>query len=163
MGSPNSSSDLGLLFATGYLGNLPLLGHLLFHLSEPPGAETAAAALLETSYNFGADVPNDEGRSAMFQGAVRGLSTVLKSAVLPQRLDLFGTQIGNCVLPLQLPDLSDVSSWLISTSCPTFALTICFLTENAHRVSHELSRSCLMAPSFPVRHCGFLRRPWFGR
>ncbi|MEX2374085.1 MAG: DUF4105 domain-containing protein [Dehalococcoidia bacterium] len=55
-------SDLGLLFATGYLGNpASFFGHLLFHLSDSGDGGNTSAALLETSYNFGADVPDGEG------------------------------------------------------------------------------------------------------
>ncbi|WP_447527725.1 Lnb N-terminal periplasmic domain-containing protein [Vreelandella sp. TE19] len=56
-------SEVGLMFASGYLGNpASFFGHLMLHLekSDEDGA-TSVSRLLDTSFNFGADVPADDG------------------------------------------------------------------------------------------------------
>lgn len=60
----HQGSEIGLMFATGYLGNpASFFGHVMLHSSKPEtqSSSTNANYLLDTSLNFGADVPNDEG------------------------------------------------------------------------------------------------------
>lgn len=56
-------TSTGLVFATGYLGNpASFFGHLLLHLdSGPVSAHDSSNRLLDTSLNFGADVPPEDG------------------------------------------------------------------------------------------------------
>ena len=62
--------DIGLIFATGYLGNpASFFGHLLFHLGEAAVDADGHADLLDRSLNFGAEVPPGEGMILyMFNG-----------------------------------------------------------------------------------------------
>ena len=54
-------SDIGLIFANGYLGNpASYFGHLLIHIGKPKNNQSLSR-LLDQSYNFGADVPDGEG------------------------------------------------------------------------------------------------------
>ncbi|OJA05172.1 DUF4105 domain-containing protein [Halomonas sp. QHL1] len=60
----HQDSEIGLMFATGYLGNpASFFGHVMLHSSAPKtqSSSTNTQYLLDTSLNFGADVPNDEG------------------------------------------------------------------------------------------------------
>lgn len=59
----HQGSGAGLMFASGYLGNpASFFGHLMLHLERPAeGADATLSHLLDTSLNFGADVPSDEG------------------------------------------------------------------------------------------------------
>lgn len=59
----HAGAEVGLVFASGYLGNpASFFGHLMLHL-EKPGREQGAtlSRLLDTSLNFGADVPEGDG------------------------------------------------------------------------------------------------------
>ncbi len=75
--------QVGLLFPTGYLGNpASFFGHLLIHLTDDEMREGSASELLQTSYNFGADVPNGEGMvpyvlKGLFGGYEAQFSTAL--------------------------------------------------------------------------------------
>lgn len=58
----HSKSRIGLVFADGYLGNpASFFGHLLLHISPEGFSATGYTSLLETSVNFGADVPTSDG------------------------------------------------------------------------------------------------------
>jgi len=59
----HAGAEAGLMFASGYLGNpASFFGHLMLHL-EPPadGEDESLTRLLDTSLNFGADVPEEDG------------------------------------------------------------------------------------------------------
>lgn len=78
--------QVGLLFATGYLGNpASFFGHLLLLLSHDEGENRAASQLLERSYNFGADVPEQEGMVAyVVKGLLGGYSAQFSNALFFQ-------------------------------------------------------------------------------
>lgn len=62
--SKHQGSSIGLMFATGYLGNpASFFGHIMLHStpSNDPGVVSGSQYLLDNSLNFGADVPSDEG------------------------------------------------------------------------------------------------------
>lgn len=65
---------IGVTFASGYLGNpASFFGHLLLHIETDPEqfeSVNAATYLLDSSLNFGADVPDHEG---MFTYMIKGL------------------------------------------------------------------------------------------
>ncbi len=59
----HAGAEVGLMFASGYLGNpASFFGHLMLHL-EPAAGEQGEplTRLLDTSLNFGADVPEEDG------------------------------------------------------------------------------------------------------
>ena len=60
----HSNSTIGLIYVSGYLGNpASYFGHLLIHL-DPSGkhpSQHSAGRLLQTSLNFGADIPEEDG------------------------------------------------------------------------------------------------------
>lgn len=68
--------DIGLTFASGYLGNpASFFGHLLLHIrtNENSSNSKTASYLMDSSINFGADVPETDGMIAyMFKGLVGG-------------------------------------------------------------------------------------------
>ncbi len=82
----NSGSEVGLMFASGYLGNpASFFGHLMLHLEHPAsgqegeagqrseGGQASMSRLLDTSLNFGAEVPQGEGLVAyMAKGLLGG-------------------------------------------------------------------------------------------
>lgn len=63
----HTGAEVGLMFASGYLGNpASFFGHLMLHLARDGQGEdgkqgASLSRLLDTSLNFGADVPSDEG------------------------------------------------------------------------------------------------------
>jgi hypothetical protein len=58
----HAESRIGLVFADGYLGNpASFFGHLLLHIAPDGFSGTGHTRLLETSVNFGADVPTSDG------------------------------------------------------------------------------------------------------
>lgn len=60
----NQQAEVGLIFASGYLGNpASFFGHLMLHLGESSQAPSGQAAdiLLDESLNFGASVPDEDG------------------------------------------------------------------------------------------------------
>lgn len=60
----HSSSKVGLMFASGYLGNpASFFGHLMLHLEQKDEdiSGVPMSRLLDTSLNFGAEVPDGEG------------------------------------------------------------------------------------------------------
>ncbi|WP_192035968.1 DUF4105 domain-containing protein [Halomonas sp. YLGW01] len=59
----NAGAGVGLIFASGYLGNpASFFGHLMLHLEkEREGQGADLTRLLDTSMNFGADVPEEDG------------------------------------------------------------------------------------------------------
>lgn len=59
----HQDASVGLVFATGYLGNpASFFGHLLLHLdSGEASSHETGNRLLDTSLNFGADVPPEDG------------------------------------------------------------------------------------------------------
>ncbi|QFU00153.1 hypothetical protein FIU83_00675 [Halomonas sp. THAF5a] len=59
----HAGAEVGLVFASGYLGNpASFFGHLMLHLDKT-GREQGMtpSRLLDTSLNFGADVPDEDG------------------------------------------------------------------------------------------------------
>ncbi len=72
--SQHSDSEVGLMFASGYLGNpASFFGHLMLHLEqENEGANVTVSRLLDTSLNFGADVPEGEGLMAYMAKGIFG-------------------------------------------------------------------------------------------
>ena len=82
----NGGSEVGLMFASGYLGNpASFFGHLMLHLEHPAsgqegeagqrgeGGQASMSRLLDTSLNFGAEVPQGEGLVAyMAKGLLGG-------------------------------------------------------------------------------------------
>ncbi|MCG5514673.1 MULTISPECIES: DUF4105 domain-containing protein [unclassified Ectothiorhodospira] len=58
-----AGAQVGVMFASGYLGNpASFFGHLMLHLEQGnPDLGATLTRLLDTSLNFGADVPEDEG------------------------------------------------------------------------------------------------------
>ncbi|MFG6665866.1 DUF4105 domain-containing protein [Halomonas sp. HNIBRBA4712] len=68
-------SDVGLMFASGYLGNpASFFGHLMLHLEKSDeNGEATISRLLDISFNFGADVPEDDGiMTYMAKGVLGG-------------------------------------------------------------------------------------------
>ncbi|MDI4636273.1 MULTISPECIES: DUF4105 domain-containing protein [Halomonadaceae] len=59
----NKDVEVGLIFASGYLGNpASFFGHLMLHLEKDDADQGAVLTqLLDTSMNFGADVPAEDG------------------------------------------------------------------------------------------------------
>lgn len=59
----HAGADVGLMFASGYLGNpASFFGHLMLHLEQDGNHQgTDLTRLLDTSLNFGADVPENDG------------------------------------------------------------------------------------------------------
>ncbi|MFN2331182.1 MAG: DUF4105 domain-containing protein [Halomonas sp.] len=59
----HDGAEGGLMFASGYLGNpASFFGHLMLHLERPANNQAVTLSrLLDTSLNFGADVPSEEG------------------------------------------------------------------------------------------------------
>ena len=79
----HAGGQIGLTFVNGYMGNpASFFGHLLLHVEthKPIDAETPrdaqagqATRLLDTSINFGADIPDDEGLATyMAKGLLGG-------------------------------------------------------------------------------------------
>ncbi len=62
--SERSEAEIGLIFASGYLGNpASFFGHMMLHLKMAPQASIGESIemLLDPSINFGADVPDSDG------------------------------------------------------------------------------------------------------
>lgn len=79
----NSDSRIGLVFADGYLGNpASFFGHLLLHISPDGVSASEHTALLETSVNFGADVPASDGLLRYMMLGVTGGYTATFSETL---------------------------------------------------------------------------------
>ncbi|MDT8879231.1 DUF4105 domain-containing protein [Halomonas saccharevitans] len=59
----HAGAEVGLVFASGYLGNpASFFGHLMLHLDKPGREQRVTPSrLLDTSLNFGADVPEEDG------------------------------------------------------------------------------------------------------
>ncbi|MEX1196332.1 MAG: DUF4105 domain-containing protein [Pseudohongiellaceae bacterium] len=79
----NEDTSTGLVFATGYLGNpASFFGHLLLHLdSGPVSAHESGNRLLDTSLNFGADVPPEDGiLTYMAKGVFGGYHALFSQA-----------------------------------------------------------------------------------
>ncbi|MEQ6918007.1 Lnb N-terminal periplasmic domain-containing protein [Halomonas aquatica] len=71
----HAGAEVGLMFASGYLGNpASFFGHLMLHLEREDDEQDATMSrLLDTSLNFGADVPEDEGLATyMAKGLLGG-------------------------------------------------------------------------------------------
>nr|WP_299379464.1 DUF4105 domain-containing protein [uncultured Halomonas sp.] len=77
-------ASVGLIFASGYLGNpASFFGHLMIHLQPPaePGNLVDATQLLDTSLNFGADVPATDGLAKyMAKGLLGGYEAKFSNA-----------------------------------------------------------------------------------
>lgn len=58
----HADAEIGLMFASGYLGNpASFFGHLMLHLEQQDAQQDASLSrLLDTSLNFGANVPENE-------------------------------------------------------------------------------------------------------
>ncbi len=80
-----NDASVGLIFASGYLGNpASFFGHLMIQL-KPPAAESKewvdATQLLDTSLNFGADVPATDGLAKyMAKGLLGGYEAKFSNA-----------------------------------------------------------------------------------
>nr|WP_298250359.1 DUF4105 domain-containing protein [uncultured Halomonas sp.] len=59
----HAGAEVGLMFASGYLGNpASFFGHLMLHLEPASNKQSESLTrLLDTSLNFGADVPEEDG------------------------------------------------------------------------------------------------------
>lgn len=71
----HGGSEVGLMFASGYLGNpASFFGHLMLHLEQKneDASDVSMSRLLDTSLNFGAEVPDDEGLVAYMAKGVFG-------------------------------------------------------------------------------------------
>lgn len=70
------NGEIGLTFASGYLGNpASFFGHLLLHINTSDGSwnNKMSSYLMDSSLNFGADVPETDGMIAyMLKGLVGG-------------------------------------------------------------------------------------------
>ena len=82
--SQHQEPDIGLMFATGYLGNpASFFGHVMLHSAPGNTAELSSDSqhLLDTSLNFGADVPSDDGMLAyMAKGLFGGYNATFSNA-----------------------------------------------------------------------------------
>lgn len=71
----HNGSQVGLMFASGYLGNpASFFGHLMLHLEQEKedATDVSMSRLLDTSLNFGAEVPEGEGLGAYMAKGVFG-------------------------------------------------------------------------------------------
>lgn len=71
----HGDSEVGLMFASGYLGNpASFFGHLMLHLEQESknASDVSLSRLLDTSLNFGAEVPDGEGLVAYMSKGVFG-------------------------------------------------------------------------------------------
>lgn len=82
--SQHQEPGIGLMFATGYLGNpASFFGHIMLHSAPNKTLETSSNPqhLLDTSFNFGADVPGDDGMLAyMAKGLFGGYNAMFSNA-----------------------------------------------------------------------------------
>ena len=89
----HQGSEIGLMFATGYLGNpASFFGHVMLHSSVPEAQSSTSNAqyLLDTSLNFGADVPNDEGLiTYMAKGLLGGYDAQFSNASFYRNTTLY--------------------------------------------------------------------------
>lgn len=80
----HSNSSIGLVYVSGYLGNpASYFGHLLIHLdpSGKPPSQRDVGRLLDTSLNFGADIPKDDGLvKYISKGLVGGYQAMFSEA-----------------------------------------------------------------------------------
>lgn len=86
------------MFASGYLGNpASFFGHLMLHLERPAqgqGQGETLSRLLDTSLNFGADVPSDEGLVAyMAKGLVGGYEAQYSRASFYRNTTLYSERM----------------------------------------------------------------------
>lgn len=80
----HKADTVGLVFASGYLGNpASFFGHLMIQLSPPSGQtnKPSTSQLLDTSLNFGADVPVTDGLAIyMAKGLLGGYKAKFSNA-----------------------------------------------------------------------------------
>ncbi|MGM1052598.1 MAG: DUF4105 domain-containing protein [Pseudomonadota bacterium] len=88
----HKGAEAGLMFASGYLGNpASFFGHLMLHLERPgEGQGETLSWLLDTSLNFGADVPADEGLATyMAKGLFGGYEATYSRAPFYRNTTLY--------------------------------------------------------------------------
>ncbi|MGM0544071.1 MAG: DUF4105 domain-containing protein [Pseudomonadota bacterium] len=91
--STHQGAGLGLMFATGYLGNpASFFGHIMLHSAsgQSVGASSNPQHLLDTSLNFGADVPSDDGMlTYMAKGLFGGYNATFSNASFYRNATLY--------------------------------------------------------------------------
>ncbi|WP_198676572.1 DUF4105 domain-containing protein [Aliidiomarina soli] len=92
--SQHANGEVGLTFASGYLGNpASFFGHLLLHIKAPASnnsSQVTASHLLDSSLNFGADVPASDGMIPyMLKGLVGGYQARYSEAPFYRNTSLY--------------------------------------------------------------------------